>query len=99
MADHSELVFDVGSYVVVKCEISGRARPVNVYYDGSMIQLVEDGWQIQCMRKVPKGKYSFPDVDDISTFKNVDIVKVLCCNKVVRTVYVFPGDFSEMNMR
>jgi hypothetical protein len=73
-----------------------------VYYIGSVIRTgqlkgPEVSWEIQCMRRHEYSlcKFVYPQVLDVSSFYESDIIKVLQQPKVVHLIHHFSDDFTE----
>jgi hypothetical protein len=68
-----------------------------VFYVGIVLQKMDDGWKIQCLRKQDRRLMGFiyPTSEDVAVYSDKDVCKVLQTPKIVRSVHYFADDLSE----
>jgi hypothetical protein len=85
--------FIEGDFVVVQLTPeTKRSHPVSNVGIVMSYKIEENGWQIQCIRRVSKtsnNQFSFPENDDMAVYTTVDIVARLSLPKIVGTRNVF----------
>ena len=85
---------ELNDFVVV------RLTPVscnkeNIFYLGTVVETIENGYLIKCMRRLSKASFTqfiFPYVDDISMYMADEVFQRLSLPKVVRGVHNFLED-------
>jgi hypothetical protein len=76
-----------GDFVVIKLGCGNRVA----HYIGTILQQVDDGWQIQSMRRMSTtlSRFAFPLVEDVAVYPDKDIVTLLKSPKLVRSIHHF----------
>jgi hypothetical protein len=90
------LPIERGTFVLLKLQPGGKKNAQPVFYVGSIVCRVKNGWKIRCLRR-KRGStkcFTFPDREDESVYTDSDIVQVLESPKIMRSIHHFHEDFS-----